>query len=140
MNLTRNRKRRLKIFVPIASMGDIAFLLIIFFMLTSNFMKESHIELKEASSPDIDSIKDSKISVSVDREGNVWLQGNQCDIGSLKVAVEALVQNTTEKSVMLKIDKDLEQKYFGPVFMELSKAGVEIALVGIQTSQYKTIK
>jgi len=43
----RNRKRkrqRRKIAVPVASMGDIAFLLIIFFMVVSNFFKTPKID------------------------------------------------------------------------------------------------
>ena len=39
--------------IPIASMGDIAFLLIIFFMLTSNFIQEAHIRLTPASAADV---------------------------------------------------------------------------------------
>lgn len=131
MKVTR-RRSRLAIMVPIASMGDIAFLLIIFFMLTSNFIKEGHVEVTPASSPDIEEIKESSVSVTMDRDGEIWIQGEPCPVGALKGGVQVLIEGIEDKTVMLKIDKDLSQKQFGPVFLEMSNAGAEIALVGIK--------
>ena len=51
------RKKRATVPVPLATMGDIAFQLIIFFVLTSTFMKSSNIDLVEPKSPDVDEIK-----------------------------------------------------------------------------------
>jgi biopolymer transport protein ExbD len=111
-------------------MGDIAFLLIIFFMVTSNFIKEAHVEIEQASAPDIDVIKESQVSVTMDKDGNLWLQGQPCPVQVLEEGVSALVAEREEKVVMLKIDKDLPNGRFGPVFLALSRAGAEIALVG----------
>lgn len=121
-----------KILIPIASMGDIAFLLIIFFMLASNFIKEAHVDLKEATSPDIDSLEEVKVSVSVDKEGQTWLQGKPCPVDALEGGVSVLLKESEKKTVMLKVDRELKQEVYGPVLMALSKAGAEIALIGIK--------
>ena len=126
------RKHRPQPFIPLASMGDIAFLLIIFFMLTSNFIKEAHVKIDPARSPDIDRLKESGISVSVDEDGETWLQGTPCSVGFLRRGVEALLEDRDEKVVMLKIDRNVPQDTFGEVFLELSKAGAELALVGTE--------
>ncbi len=129
--MDRARKRnRLAIMVPVASMADIAFLLIIFFMLTSNFLKEGHVKIDQATSPDIEEIKESSVSVTMDEDGQVWLQGQPCPIEALKGGVQVLIEDVEDKTVMLKIDKRLSQKDFGEVFLSLSGAGAEIALVG----------
>ena len=134
MKLDR-KKRKVSILVPIASMGDIAFLLIIFFMLTSNFMKESKVELEEAESVDIEQLKEVSISVAVDEEAVVWLQGKECSIDSLKGDVEILMSDQNKNTVMLKVDKNLTHEQYGKVLMELSKAGAEIALIGKQLKE-----
>ena len=131
MNLSR-KKSRLGIMVPVASMGDIAFLLIIFFLLTSNFIKEGHVNIEPAASPDIEKLKESGISVSMDGDGEVWLQGTQCPVEALQGGVQVLIEDLEDKTVMLKIDKGLSQKQFGRVFLALSNAGAEIALVGVK--------
>jgi len=138
MKLAR-KKKSLSILVPIASMGDIAFLLIIFFMLTSNFMKESNIKLEKPESDEIEKIEKSNVSVAVDVDGEIYLQGKPCQLNDLKQAVEIMMQEAKKKQkfVTLKIDKNLTQKTYGPILMELSKAGVEIALVGNQIKNKK---
>jgi len=107
--------------------------LIIFFMLASNFIRERHIKLTPPAAPDLEVLKQAAVSVAVDREGEIWVQGESCPITILENAVEALLQDRDEKTVMLKIDKDLPEETFGPVLLALSKAGAEIALIGNQT-------
>jgi len=116
--------------VPVASMGDIAFLLIIFFMLTSIFIKEAHVEVDPPAAPGIERVKESQVSVTMDKDGSLWLQGQPCPVEILEEGVTALLAERDDKLVMLKIDKDIRHETFGPVFMALSKAGAEIALVG----------
>ena len=126
------RARRIRPLVPVASMGDIAFLLIIFFMVTSNFIREAHVEYKPATSPDIQPIEESQVSVTLDKDGALWLQGKPCPVGLLEEGARALLDEREDKAVMLKVDKEMTHDKYGPVFLALSKAGAEIALVGQQ--------
>jgi biopolymer transport protein ExbD len=121
-----------RIDIPIVNIGDIAFLLIIFFILSSAFMRETYIKLTQPTSIDITRMKDSPVSVTVDQKGDVWLQGTRCNVENLDTGVMTLLEGKKEKVVMLKIDKALVQKQYGPVLMALSKAGAEIALIGNQ--------
>jgi biopolymer transport protein ExbD len=131
-----NRKRRkLPIMVPVASMGDIAFLLIIFFILASNFAKEAHVEFDPAKSPDIEKMERSKVSVTVDKNGEVWLQGEECPIALLDGGVEALLLDQENKVVMLTVHRELPHDVYGEVFLKLSEAGAEIALVGEKSEE-----
>ena len=121
-----------RIDIPIVNIGDIAFLLIIFFILSSAFMREAYIKLTTPTSIDIARMKDTAVSVSVDLKGDVWLQGTRCNVENLDTGVMALLEGKKDKIVMLKIDKALTQKRYGPVLLALSKAGAEIALIGNQ--------
>lgn len=116
--------------IPIVNIGDIAFLLIIFFIMTSTFMRESYIKVKPPVSPDVERMKDAAISVSMDEKGQIWLQGTLCQLASLESGINALLQDKTEKIVMLKVDKGLVQSEFGPVMMAISTAGAEVIMVG----------
>jgi biopolymer transport protein ExbD len=124
------RKRRLRPILPVTSMGDIAFLLIIFFILTSNFMKELQISMTPASSRDVERLKQEVISVSVDHAGQVWLQGKPCEVMGLEGAINELKKGTPGETVMVKIDKEVPHQKYGEVLLALSRAEIEIALVG----------
>ncbi len=117
-------------FVPTASFGDIAFLLIIFFMVASVFMKESSIKIKPAVSADIDKVKSVPISVIIDSDGKIWLQGEEYAKDALESELTAVLRDKTDKEVYLKVDRGRKQKEFGQVLMALSNAGAEIVLVG----------
>lgn len=125
----KRKKRRVPV-VPLTSFGDIAFLLIIFFVLSSQFMRESHIHVDEPTAPDLEDMPEAMVSVVMDSDGAVWLQGQPCPISVLKLAVEELVSDKEDKTVLLKIDKNQEQRAFGDVFIALSEAGADIILLG----------
>ncbi len=127
------RRKRLPIIVPVASMGDIAFLLIIFFMLTSNFMRNRAIELEQPKSPDVENLKATLVTVSLDRDSVLRLQGEICDVGILESGVGALINDMEDKRVELKIDKNITQKEYIKVLMALSRADAKVVLVGEQS-------
>jgi len=126
------KRRKMPIMVPIAAMGDIAFLLIIFFVLASNFAQEAHIDFDPAKSPDIEKMERSQVSVTVDKDGQIWLQGEECPVDLLDSGVEALLAAQENKVVMLTIHRELPHDIYGDVFLKLSEAGAEIALVGVK--------
>lgn len=123
------RKKRRAALVPLTSFGDIAFLLIIFFMVASVFMREGHIDVREAASPDIDKVKAS-LSVIMDREGELWIDGKKCPKPALESQVSAALMGREKQVVMLKIDKDRRQEDFGDVLRALAETDAEILLVG----------
>lgn len=128
--MIERRRRKLHPLIPIASMGDIAFLLIIFFLLTSNFIKEAHVQVTPPASPDVDTLEEHPVSVTMDEEGILWLQGRECPPDLLESSVSGLLENRKDKVVTVKIDKSLTQDRFGDVLLALSRAGAEIALIG----------
>jgi biopolymer transport protein ExbD len=116
--------------VSVASMGDIAFLLIIFFILASNFAQEAHIDFDPAKSSDIEKMERSQVSVTIDKDGQIWLQGEECTVDLLAGGVRALLKDQDNKVVMLTVHRELAHSVYGEALLKLSEAGAEIALVG----------
>jgi biopolymer transport protein ExbD len=130
------RQQTPKLFIPMASMGDIAFLLIIFFILTSKFIKEDRLELREPESQDIEKMtEDVQVSVAIDRHGAVYVQGDSTTVEALQGLVAQLVEGRESKIVTLKVDKGVRHEFYGGVIDALSKAGVTITLVGSHTEE-----
>lgn len=131
------RKRRRSLPIPTASMGDIAMLLIIFFMLCSNFAKEVGVNLTPPSSVDVEKMKDTSITVSVDSTGKYRVNSAEVpDTKSIKVAVETLIgkrTNAEARVVVFKCDKAIDKKVFEPVIEAISEAGGTVAAMGERT-------
>jgi biopolymer transport protein ExbD len=68
------RRHRVSATIPSVSMGDIAFLLLIFFMATTIFKTEEGIEVRLPQSETAESQKkDDVLHVWIDQTGRVWL-------------------------------------------------------------------
>lgn len=125
----RRRKRRAAIPVPLASLGDIAFLLIIFFVLVSNF-KDQSVDLEQPAAPNIERLESAGLVVSVDRDGQVWFDGSRYQADALESILSARVADREDKTVLFRADKDLSHREIGPVIDAMSKAGVTVAMTG----------
>jgi biopolymer transport protein ExbD len=128
--MIEHKRRKLPIMVPLASFGDIAFLLIIFFMLASNFVKEAHIELERVQAGNIEEVEPASVSVTMDVDGVCYLQGQVQPVGSLEAAVAMEIQDADDKRVAMTIDKNLTYKQYGEVQMALVRAGATIIAIG----------
>lgn len=130
----RRRVKRKASFIPTASMGDIAFLLIIFFMVCSNFIKEASITLKPPRAEDLAEIEESPVSVSIDEEGAMYLQGSPIrDAEELEWGIRGLIADrVTDKgrTVLFKCDAGLKKNIFEPALDAISAAGGIIAAMG----------
>lgn len=127
----RKRKKRPMPIPPMTALGDIAFLLIIFFMITSNFIREAHVDLDKAESRDVEKLEQRSVSVAVDKNGEVYVQGEKVQVDALTNIVESAVTPPEIKQIaMLKIDKNMPYEKYKDVISALAEAQVEIALVG----------
>ncbi len=128
------RRRRREINMATTSMADIAFLLIIFFILTSNFAKENGIKFTPPKAPEIQTLKESRVSVLVDEKGDIYLQGKKvADAKAIEWGVAALLasaQTPEAKQVMFKCDNHADRSVFEPVIESISKAGGILVAIG----------
>ena len=132
--MIKRRKKSLPI-IPTASMGDIAFLLIIFFMLASNFMKSANVKAEEPASPDVEAQEPALVSVIYDQDGKLWLQGVEIGMSELAGGVQVAVGDDRKLPVHVKIDKSRTGADFLPMIQALSEAGVRIMLTGARAEE-----
>jgi biopolymer transport protein ExbD len=128
------RRKRPKIFLPMASMGDIAFLLIIFFLLASNFLRDASLQLDPPRAENLDSLEDTPITVAIDREGVIHLQGVRIDnADAIEGAIAGLIEGRTtarQKTVLFRCDAAAGRDLYEPVLEAITRSGALLAVVG----------
>lgn len=129
-----HRRKKMGIAVPTTSMGDIAFLLIIFFMVCSNFAKEARIAYEPPLAIDVDSVENAPTSVVLDEIGELYVNGKPvADAQAVESLIESfLVGKTTdeERMVLFKCDRGIEKRVFEPVLEAITRAGGRVVAVG----------
>jgi biopolymer transport protein ExbD len=135
--MKRSRKKKRKaIPVPIASMGDIAFLLIIFFLVCSEVSKDkSDLEVTLPLSEYVEKTKAQVVArVAVDKVGDIWFDGTKMDNAKdVEWGVRALLTNTVsdeQRHVQFKCDSALPKEQFEPVLKAIAAGGGIIEAVG----------
>ncbi len=122
--------RRIPPVIPLASMADIAFLLIVFFLLASSFTQQSDAPVQRAKSPDIASTESMRIGLVLDSLGQLRLQGRSVTVVNLQAELEVVLQDRQNRKVHVTIDKDLTKKTYYPVLQILGRAGATPVLTG----------
>lgn len=92
MGLQRRNKTSAEF--SMASLTDIIFLLLIFFMLTATFVQIQNVELPQSDSKTVAS---TAIAVTLDREGGTFLNGNEVPGASLDRAIRDAVLKTEDR-------------------------------------------
>jgi len=124
------KRKKPDLVLPLSSMGDIAFLLIIFFMLASNFMKQANVEMEKALSSDVEQQEVPKLAVVVDKMGVCWCEGQQMNPAMVADQVRIYMETDKDMKVHVEIDKNLPRDKFMPLFTALSEASAKIILTG----------
>jgi len=134
MNRPRKGRRRAKIVIPVASFADVAFQLIIFFMLCSTFAQQAGIPIQPPTAPRLERIRESTKVVSLDAAGQVYVQGRRvADAAAAEGELAALLRNarTPEARVVIfRCDRSVGREVFEPVLDAIARAGGIIAAVG----------
>ena len=128
-------KKRRTVPVPIASMGDIAFLLIIFFMVCSEVAKDKNMAVVLPVSEHVKKIQVTVVArVAVDENGEIFFDGTRVDNAKdVEWGVRALLTNTVsddQRHVQFKCDSALPKETFEPVIKAIASAGGIIEAVG----------
>jgi biopolymer transport protein ExbD len=141
MKKALHRKKRRSVPVPIASMGDIAFLLIIFFMVCSEVSKDnSKAQLTLPFSQYVEKIEIPVVArIAVDENAEIFFDGYRVDSPKdVEMGIRALLTNTVsddQRHVQFKCDAALPKESFEPVIKAIAEGGGIIEAVGENTDR-----
>jgi biopolymer transport protein ExbD len=135
MKKRSRRKKRIAIPVPIASMGDIAFLLIIFFMVCSEAAKDKNMDVELPISEYVKKIELTVVArVAVDKNGDIYFDGTNVESAKdVEWGIRALLTETIsddQRHVQFKCDSALPKETFEPVIKAIAAGGGIIEAVG----------
>ncbi len=85
---------------------DMVFILLIFFVVTSSFVKESGIEVNRPTAKSAERQERGNIIISVSKEGEIWIDRRKVAIDALRANVERLHAENPEGSVIIAADKE----------------------------------
>jgi biopolymer transport protein ExbD len=85
---------------------DMVFLLLIFFVVTTSFVKESGIDVQKSTAATAEVKERGNIMIGVSPEGHVYMEGKRVDVRSVRSLVERGLAEDPDSGVVIVADKE----------------------------------
>ena len=91
--------------INITPMRDVVFILLIFFIVTANFIKEPGLEVNRPDSETAEPTENAAILIAVGNAGEIYMDGRRIDKRQVKANVVRLLAENPQGSVVIQADE-----------------------------------
>lgn len=119
--------------IDITPMLDVVFIMLIFFIVTASFIKESGAKVTKPEA--VTAIKKPKATIllAIDDNDEIWLDKNNIDPRAIKANINRLRAENPEGEVVVQADQDSTAKVVVEVIDALKDAGIEVTSVATKS-------
>ena len=121
-------RKKLTASVPSFAMGDIGFLLLIFFVILARAQDDSHVRWQPAKLKEVEMVASPLASVTIDTGFKNYLDGKEISTDALPAALSQILGDTPsgKRYVFLKVHKEAKAIHFEPIIAAISEAGGDL--------------
>jgi biopolymer transport protein ExbD len=116
-------------------MIDMVFILLIFFIATTSFTKETGVEVNRPSAKTAVSKERGHILIVVRANNEIWMDKRQIDIRTVRANVERMQAESPEGSVVIVADKDSKTGLVIEIMDQVRLAGVSDVSIAATSKQ-----
>ena len=85
---------------------DMVFLLLIFFVVTTSFVKETGIDVQRSTAATAETTEHGNILLGVSADGAIYFEGKRIDVRSVRAHIERALAEDPESAVVVVADQD----------------------------------
>jgi biopolymer transport protein ExbD len=89
----------------ITPMLDVVFILLIFFIVTANFIKEPGLEINRPDSETSEITENAAILIAIGAAGEIYMDGRRIDVRQVKANVLKLLADNPQGTVVIQADE-----------------------------------
>lgn len=101
--------------VDLTPMLDVVFIMLIFFIVTATFVKETGVEVNRPQSSTAEQKNNPSVLIAIQADNSVYMDGRRVDIRSVRANVERLFAENPEGGVVIQADELSSMKTFAEV-------------------------
>ena len=120
--IRRRNKERDDSTIDITPMLDIVFIMLIFFIVTTSFVKETGVEVNRPNASTAVRDERGNILIAIDE---IWIDKRRVDLRSVRANVERLKAENPEGSVIIQADKASKTGFLVETMDQVRLAGVQ---------------
>jgi biopolymer transport protein ExbD len=91
-----------------SSLTDIVMLLLVFFLLTSQFVVQTGVKVKLPGAQNNEQVRHNKMVVTLTEQGRIYLGAEEVGMSKLPGLLDAAAREVTDKNVIIRADKSVK--------------------------------
>ncbi len=123
--------------IDLTPMLDVVFIMLIFFIVTASFVKETGIEISrpDQAPQDTPPPDDEKQNIifQVSHNNEIWINGRRVDSRAVRANIEQLYAENPEAAVIIQAHKESEAEYYAAIADAARSVNMAIPLTMVTT-------
>ena len=120
--------------IDLTPMLDVVFIMLIFFIVTATFIKESGVEVNRPDANTSDQKDNTTVLIAINPDNSIWIDKRRVDIRSVRANIERLHAENPEGGVVIQADELASVKTFTAV-LDAAREVVPYEKVSLATQQ-----
>ena len=116
--------------LDISPLIDMVFILLIFFVVTSTFTRETGVDVDRPQAASAREITSENILIAITREGTIHIHERQVSLDQLAVIVQRLAREDPERNAVIISDTDTRTGAVVQVIDACNRAGIRKVSIG----------
>ena len=121
----KNRRLQEEAGLDLTPMMDIVFIMLIFFIVTTSFVKETGIEVNRPNADTAERDEKGNILVAISQNNEIWIDKRRVDLKAVRANIERLKIEYPEGSVIIQADKEARSGLLVETMDQIRLAGVQ---------------
>ncbi len=110
--------------INLTPMLDVVFIMLIFFVVTTSFIKESGVEVNRPSAETAERQEQANILIAIRPNGEIWIDGRAIDVRAVRANIERLRAEFPEGQVVIQGDRAAQIGLLVRVMDQVRLAGI----------------
>ncbi|MCJ8316431.1 biopolymer transporter ExbD [Idiomarina sp.] len=133
--MARNRNREEEdASIDMTPMLDIVFIMLIFFIVTTSFVKEAGIQVNKPEANQANKEPSANIFIAIRDTGEVWMDKRQVDVERVAANLERMLAEQPTDLVVIQADKEAEHGRVVEVMDQIKEAGIDKISIAAETN------
>ncbi len=111
--------------IDLTPMLDVVFILLIFFIVTTSFVKETGIDVNRPSASTAEKKAMGNILIAIKPNGEIWIDNRSIDVRAVRANIQKLKARFPQSSVIIQSDQEAKTGILVKVMDQIRMAGVQ---------------
>lgn len=121
--------------INMTPMLDVVFIMLIFFIVTTSFVKESGVSVNRPTAASAKVVQKGNIIVAIKPDGEIWIDKRPIDLRAVKANIQRLFAQNPQSSVVIVSDKEAKTGILVKVMDRIRQAGVRNVSIAAEVNR-----